>query len=108
MNDMQAKLAEYSVKLEELQKKCAEAEKDAIIAETNLNNYTQQRDALIAELEAYTNCPFDEVPALLQREEAELDALMARIMQVSLNDATNSLTQLQSIIHDFDIQAATV
>ena len=108
MNEMQTKLAEYSVKLEELQKKCTEAEKDAIIAETNLNNYTQQRDALIAELEAYTNCPFDEVPALLQREEAELDALMARIMQVNLENSTESLAQLQSIIHDFDIQAATM
>lgn len=108
MNEMQAKLAEYSVKLEELQKKCAEAEKDAIIAETNLSNYTQQKDALVAELEAYTNCPIDEVPALLQREEAELDAIMARIMQVSLAEPTESLAALQSIIHDFDIQPPTI
>ena len=108
MNDMQSKLAEYSVKLEELQKKCAEAEKDAIIAETNLNNYTKQRDELVAELEAYANCTFDEVPALLQHEEAELDALMARIMQVNLSDTVDSLAKLQSIIHDFDIQTAAM
>lgn len=110
MKDIQDKLREYGAKLDDLQKKCAEAEKDAIIAETNLQNCIQQRDLLIGELETFTNCTFDEIPALLQHEEAELDAIMEKLMQVNLSDSPSheTLAQLKNIVSTFGIQIPAI
>ena len=38
MADIKMQLEEYSRKLDDLQKQCAQAEKDAIVADTNYNN----------------------------------------------------------------------
>lgn len=109
MSEIQDKLQMYSAKLDELQKKCAEAERDAIVAETNLKNCVQRKETLVEELEALANCSFDEIPAILQKEESELDSIMQRIMKVNISGpiTQDTLDQLNSIINDFSIQALT-
>lgn len=106
MTDIQDKLHGYSVKLDELQKNCLKAERDVIIAETNLKNCIQQKNTLVNELEVFANCSFDEIPELLKREEEELDFIMQRIMQVNLTEPVtqDTLDQLNDIINDFNIQ----
>ena len=42
MADIKIQLEEYSRKLDDLQKQCAQAEKDAIVADTNYNNLVNE------------------------------------------------------------------
>lgn len=106
MADIKTQLNEYNKKLDELQKQCAQAEKDAIVADTNYNNLIQQRQQLIEECETFAGVSFDEVPDLLKQKQDELNAIMLRLSNI---DTTGPITQdklkeLDELISEFGIQ----
>lgn len=80
----------YDQKLNELKNQCAEAEKQAIVAETNLNNLRQQKDRIVEECEAFAGVSIDNVPALIAEKKTELDAIMAKLMTI---DTQGPITQ---------------
>ena len=80
----------YDQKLNQLKTQCAEAEKQSIIAETNLNNLRQQRETLIEECETFAGVSIDEVPEVLKHKKEELDAIMSKL---STLDTTGPVTQ---------------
>ena len=110
MDNIQNKLEIYNNKLNELQQKCSDAEKEIIVAETNLKSCTKQRDDLISELEAFTNCEFENIPALLEKEVNEFDSIMDRLTKINLNEPITQSTvdELNSIINDFNIVEASL
>ena len=106
MEDIKVQLEEYSRKLNDLQKQCSQAEKDAIVADTNYNNLVNSKQQLIEECEAFAGVSFNEIPALLQQKQDELNAVMARLTNI---DTTGPITQdklkeLDAIISEFGIQ----
>lgn len=106
MADIKMQLEEYSRKLDDLQKQCAQAEKDAIVADTNYNNLVNSRQQLIEECEAFASVSFDDIPTLLQQKQDELSAVMSRLANI---DTTGPITQdklneLDAVISEFGIQ----
>lgn len=106
MADIKMQLEEYSRKLDDLQKQCAQAEKDAIVADTNYNNLVNSRQQLIEECEAFAGVSFDDIPTLLQQKQDELSAVMSRLANI---DTTGPITQdklneLDAVMSEFGIQ----
>lgn len=95
----------YDQKLNQLKVQCAEAEKQAIIAETNLNNLKQHKETLIEECEAFAGVSIDEVPEVLKHKKEELDAIMAKLSTI---DTTGPVTQdkldtIKAIANEFSV-----
>lgn len=100
------KLKEYDKKLDSLQKQCAKAEKDAIVAETNYQNLLKQKEQAIEELEIFTGTTFDQIPELLKKEQDSLDGIMSRLSAIDTNAPVTPemLKELENIMTDFNIQ----
>jgi hypothetical protein len=88
--DFKEKYQDYNQKINQLKVQCTEAEKQTIIAETNLNNLVQQRASLIQECEAFAGVSIDQAPEVLKQKQEELDAIMAKL---SVLDTTGPITQ---------------
>lgn len=95
----------YDQKLNQLKLQCTEAEKQSIIAETNLNNLRQQREQIIEECEAFAGVPIDKVPEVLNQKKEELEAIMSKLATV---DTTGPVTQdkldaIKAIADEFSV-----
>ena len=88
--DFKEQYQNYDQQLNQLKSQCTEAEKQAIIAETNLNNLRQQRETLIEECEAFAGVPMDKVPEVLNQKKEELEAIMTKLASL---DTTGPVTQ---------------
>ena len=88
--DFKEQYQDYSQKINQLKAKCTEAEKQAIIAETNLSNLVQQRTALIQECETFAGVSIDQVPEVLEKKQEELEAIMSKLFAL---DTTGPITQ---------------
>lgn len=88
--DFKEQYQNYEQKLSQLKAQCAEAEKQAIVAETNLNNLRQQRETLIEECEVFAGVSVDKVPEVLNQKKEELDAIMGKLASI---DTTGPITQ---------------
>lgn len=87
-------LQNYEQILQNLASKCSSAEKEVIVAETTLQNLTSSRDKLIADLEAYTGVPFDQVAQVLESKKKELDETMTTLTAVKqLLDSDQSISE---------------
>jgi sugar-specific transcriptional regulator TrmB len=103
--DFKEQYQNYEQKLNQLKSQCTEAEKQAIVAETNLNNLRQQRETLIEECETFAGVSMDKVPEVLQQKKEELDAIMAKLATI---DTTGPVTQekldaIKAIADEFSI-----
>lgn len=106
MSDIKMQLNEYSQKLDNLQKQCAEAEKDAIVAETNYKTLIKQKEQLVDELEAFAGVSFDQIPEQLKQEQDTLQGIMDRLSAVTSTPVTPEvIKELESIMTDFNIPA---
>ena len=95
----------YDNKLNELKAQCTEAEKQAIVAETNLTNLRAQREQLVEECEVFAGVPMDKVPEILNQKKEELDAIMSILSSI---DVIGPITQeklntIKSIVDEFSI-----
>lgn len=88
--DFKEQYQNYDQKLNQLKVQCTEAEKQAIIAETNLKNLKQQKETLVEECEAFAGVSIDKVPEILNQKKEELDAIMAKLASL---DTTGPVTQ---------------
>lgn len=103
--DFKEQYQSYDKTLVDLKNQCAEAEKQAIIAETNLNNMRKQREQLLEECEAFAGVSIDKVPEVLRQKKEELDAIMAKLAAI---DTTGPITQekldaIKAITDEFGI-----
>ena len=103
--DFKEQYQSYEQKLNQLKAQCAEAEKQAIVAETNLNNLRHQRETLIEECEAFAGVSIDKVPEVLKQKKEELDAIMAKLITI---DTTGPVTQekldaIKAIADEFSV-----
>lgn len=97
----------YENKINELKTQYATAEKQAIVAETNLANLRNTKATLIEECEVYTGVSIDEVPEVLQAKKEELENIMSKLLAINI-DTTETITQEQidsitNIINEFNI-----
>lgn len=103
--DFKEQYQNYDQKLNELRAKCTEAEKQAIVAETNLSNLRQHRETLIEECEAFAGVPMDKIPEILNQKQDELNAIMSKLATL---DTTGPVTQekldaIKAIVDEFAI-----
>lgn len=106
--DFKEQYQNYDKTLTDLKSKCVEAEKQAIIAETNLNNLRKQREQLIEECEAFAGVSMSQVPEVLAQKKEELDAIMAKLTSI---DTSGPVTQekldaIKAITDEFGIPVA--
>ena len=88
--DFKEQYQDYSQKINQLKAKCTEAEKQAIIAETNLTNLVQQRATLTKECETLAGVSIDKVPEVLKQKQEELESIMTKL---SVLDIVGHVTQ---------------
>lgn len=103
--DFKEQYQNYDQKLNQLKFQCTEAEKQAIIAETNLNNLRQQREQIIEECEAFAGVTIDKVPEVLQQKKDELADIMSKLATI---DTTGPVTQekldaIKAIADEFSV-----
>lgn len=103
--DFKEQYQSYEEKLNQLKAQCAASEKQAIVAETNLNNLRQQRETMIEECEAFAGVSIDKVPEVLKQKTEELDAIMAKLATI---DTTGPVTQskldaIKAIADEFSV-----
>lgn len=103
--DFKEQYQNYEQKLNQLKNQCSEAEKQAIVAETNLNNLRQQRETLVEECETFAGVSIDKVPEVLKQKTEELDAIMAKLATI---DTTGPVTQekldaIKAIADEFSV-----
>lgn len=100
-----AKMQSYTDTLNGLQAQVANAEKEAIVAETNYKNLTEKQGNLVSELEAFIGANISQAPGMLAKKEEELEKLMQALAPISLagpitEDVVNSL---KSVAEEFNI-----
>lgn len=105
--DFKTQYQGYDTKLNDLKVQCTEAEKQSIIAETNLTNLRNQREQLVEECEAFAGVPIDKVPEVLKQKQEELDAIMAKLASI---DTSGPITQekldaIKAITDEFSINS---
>ena len=88
--DFKEQYQNYDQQLNQLKLQCTEAEKQAIVAETNLSNLRKQREQIIEECETFAGVSIDKVPDILQQKKEELNAIMAKLATI---DTTGPITQ---------------
>lgn len=103
--DFKEQYQAYNSKLNELNTQCTEAERQAIIAETNLDNLRKHREQIVEECEAFAGVTMDRVPEILAQKKEELDAIMSKLMGI---DTSGPLTQekldaIKSIMDEFGL-----
>lgn len=103
--DFKEQYQNYEQKINQLKSQCTEAEKQAIIAETNLNNLRHQREDIIEECETFAGVPMDKVPEVLQQKTEELEAIMTKLSSI---DTTGPVTQekldvIKTIADEFSV-----
>ena len=108
MVDVKTQLGEYKNRLDALQKQCTQAEKDAIIAETNYQKFLTQKEQLINELETFAGTSFAQVPEMLKNDQDTLQEIMNRLSAIDINGpiTPEMVKELDSIMADFNIQPA--
>ena len=105
--DFKEKYQSYEGVLLKLQEEYTNAERQAIIGETNLTNLCNQRDKLVEECEASTGVSINQVSDIISIKESELDSLMTRLSTIDISDpiTQDKLDAIKSIVTDFSIVA---
>lgn len=108
--DFKTQYQGYEDTLNTLKSQCADAEKESIVAETNLNNLRQRKEQLIEECEVFSGVPMEKVPELLSQKKEELDAIMAKLSGI---DTTGPVTQekldaIKAITDEFSINPVDI
>lgn len=103
--DFKEQYQSYDQKLNQLKLQCTEAEKQAIVAETNLNNLRRQRETIVEECEAFAGVSIDKVPEVLDQKKEELEAIMSKLATL---DTTGPITQekldaIKAIADEFSV-----
>lgn len=85
-------LHEYQATLASLNTQCSTAEKNCIVAETNLANFKSQLDKLVQEAEQFAGCPLSDIPALLMEEKQKLAGIMSELSAINLDGEITQAT----------------
>ena len=95
----------YENTLKSLREQCAQAEKDAIVAETNLKSLQEQREKLIQECEKFTGMPIEKVPEVLNQKKAELEDIMNKLGGIDIEGeiTKDTLVNIESIMKEYNI-----
>lgn len=103
--DFKEQYQNYENILNTLKAQCTEAEKQSIVAETNLDNLRKQREQLVDECEAFAGVTMDKIPELVAQKQDELNAIMSKLSAI---DTTGPVTQekldaIKAITDEFSI-----
>jgi len=106
--EFKKKYQAYEKTLSELQEEYTNAERQAIIGETNLTNLCHQRDKLVEECEALTGVSIDKVDDIITAKEGELDNLMAKLSLIDISDpiTPQKLDAIKAVVAEFSTVAA--
>lgn len=101
------KYESYQSTLQNLKSQCTQAEKNAIVAETNLKTLQEQRTKLIEECEQFAGVSIDKVPAMLESKKKELDEIMSKLATIDISgDITeDTVADIESIVTEYNIAA---
>lgn len=102
--DFKEQYQSYDKTLNELRNQCSEAEKEAIVADTNLQNLRKQREQLIEECETYAGVPMDNIPEILNKKKEELDSIMIKLSGLTNGPITpEKLEEIKALSEDFSM-----
>lgn len=95
----------YENTLNSLKEQCAQAEKNAIVAETNLTSLQEQRKKLIEECEKFTGMPIEQVPDVLDKKKAELEDIMNKLGSIDIEGeiTKDTLEHINDIVKEYNI-----
>lgn len=98
----------YENTLKSLKAQSAQAEKNAIVAETNLKTLEERRKAIIDECEKFAGMPMDKIPEVLEQKKTELDEIMAKLGAIDLEGeiTDETLANIQAIMKEYNISAS--
>ena len=96
---------QYDNILTQLKNQCAESEKLAIVAETNVKNLKEQKDQLINECETFAGVPMAQIPELLTQKTDELTAIMNKLGTINVSGpiTQQTLDAIKKLTKEFDI-----
>ena len=100
-----SKYQEYEERLNSLKEQSAQAEKNAIVAETNLKTLEERRNNIVAECEAFAGMTMDKVPAVLEKKKEELDEIMEKLGSINLEGeiTEETLDKIKDIVQEYHI-----
>lgn len=103
--DFKQQLSEYNATLSTLQNQCSEAERQVIVAETNLKNLIEHKNTVIEECEAFAGVSIDQVPTLIEQKKNELTAIMTELSTIDTNGPVTQekLDAIQAIVDKYAI-----
>lgn len=95
----------FEARLNSLQAQCSEAEKNCIVAETNLKSLRERQAQLIHDCEELAGCTIDKVPEYLNTEAKAIEEIMTRLDGIDLNGeiTPETLQAIEAIVADYSI-----
>lgn len=96
----------YENTLNSLREQCAQAEKNAIVAETTLKSLKERKESIIQECEKFAGVKMDKIPAMLDKKKEELDAIMTKLGSIDLEGEVtkDTLADIEAIMQEFGIK----
>ena len=95
----------YAQTLNMLEQQCETAERQKLVAETNLKNLEERRTELITECETYAGTSIENVAQLMEEKRTELDAIMAKMPVIPMDRiiSDEELKQIQELAEEFGV-----
>lgn len=106
--ELNEKYQGYENTLKSLKAQSAQAEKNAIVAETNLKTLEERRKAIIDECEKFAGMTMDKIPAVLEQKKTELDEIMTKLGSIDLEGeiTKDTLAQIEGIMQEYHIASS--
>ena len=104
-NNFNASYQDYEDTLKDLSAKCADAEKNVIITETNLKKLEERKKELIEDCEQYAGTTIDKVPQIIEEKKQKLDEIMSKLGSINIDEEITDemLSNIQEIIKEYNI-----
>ena len=110
MSDYMNQLKQYESTLNDLKEMCNKAEKESIVAETNLQNLSLTKQEIIQECEKIAGVSIDKVPEMIEKKKQQLDDIMSQLTKIVVPEekiTSEKCEAISKIIKDYEIQTET-
>lgn len=106
--ELNEKYQDYENTLKSLKAQSVQAEKNAIVAETNLKTLEERRKAIIDECEKFAGMTMDKIPAVLEQKKTELDEIMTKLSSIDLEGeiTKDTLAEIEGIMQEYHITSS--
>lgn len=95
----------YEATLNNMKAQCATAEKNCIVAETNLKSLEERYAKLVSDCQTVAQCPIEQIPEMLTQAQQDLTNIMHALMEVDITGEIDDqvVADIKKIMADFGI-----